>query len=177
MDLSTGEPESLPGSRHERGCLKAQSGSRAIRRRFPAIRVIAMSGAFSGNEPPLGVAADAFYEKGTGLAPLLQMVEAMTRTQRPSLQPCSRLAPIWIPKNGHDPSGEAYVTISCPECLRSFPKVLGKAICLIHETGCIHCSNLIHYAIVQPVDQAPLQTLQQKPGGGIPPPLNVSDLN
>src|ERR1700679_4179841 len=32
------------------------------RRRLPAIRVIAMSGAFSGPGVPPGVAADAFYE-------------------------------------------------------------------------------------------------------------------
>lgn len=42
-----------------------------VRRRFPAIRVIAMSGAFSGVEIPNGVAADAFYEKGTSIASLL----------------------------------------------------------------------------------------------------------
>lgn len=42
-----------------------------VRRRFPAIRVIAMSGAFSGVEIPNGVAADAFYEKGTNIASLL----------------------------------------------------------------------------------------------------------
>ena len=32
-----------------------------IRRRFPAIQVIAMSGAFSGDTVPAGVAADDFY--------------------------------------------------------------------------------------------------------------------
>jgi DNA-binding NtrC family response regulator len=34
-----------------------------VRRRFPSIRVIAMSGAFSVDNIPRGVAADAFYEK------------------------------------------------------------------------------------------------------------------
>ena len=36
-----------------------------VPRRFPAIQVIAMSGAFSGDGVPPGVAADAFYGKGT----------------------------------------------------------------------------------------------------------------
>ncbi|MFZ0747106.1 MAG: response regulator [Terracidiphilus sp.] len=36
-----------------------------VRRRFPAILVIAMSGAFSGNEVPSGVPADAFFQKGS----------------------------------------------------------------------------------------------------------------
>jgi len=35
-----------------------------VRRLFPAIKVIAMSGSFSGNAVPPGVLADAFYPKG-----------------------------------------------------------------------------------------------------------------
>jgi len=34
-----------------------------VRRRFPAIQLIAMSGAFSGDGIPPGVAADAFMKK------------------------------------------------------------------------------------------------------------------
>jgi CheY-like chemotaxis protein len=45
-----------------------------VRRRFPAIQVIAMSGAFSGNSVPPGIVADAFYEKGTSPSTLLEMV-------------------------------------------------------------------------------------------------------
>src|ERR1017187_9431187 len=47
-----------------------------VRRRFPAIQVIAMSSAFSGSDVPTGVAADAFYEKATTVATLLQIIEA-----------------------------------------------------------------------------------------------------
>jgi len=49
-----------------------------VRCQFPTIKVIAMSGAFSGDAVPPGVAADAFYEKGTSLSPLFQVVKAMT---------------------------------------------------------------------------------------------------
>jgi len=35
-----------------------------VRRRFPAIRSVAMSGAYWSNEVPQGIAADAFYAKG-----------------------------------------------------------------------------------------------------------------
>ena len=42
-----------------------------VRRRFPAIRTIAMSGSFSGNEAPSGVAADGYYQKGSSIAALL----------------------------------------------------------------------------------------------------------
>jgi len=99
-----------------------------VRRRFPQIHVIAMSGAFSGDGVQPGVAADAFYEKATNLDSLLQIMEAITHLERPAIQHPSRLTPIWIQSNGHDPSGEAYVMIACPECLRTFPQVLGKAI-------------------------------------------------
>ena len=149
-----------------------------VRRRFPAIQVIAMSGVFSGDGIPPGVAAAAFYEKGTNLESLLQIVEAMTRPEQLlSLQHSSTLAPIWIPRNGHDPSGEAYVMITCPECLRTFPQILDEGIRSILETGCVYCSSLIHYAIVQPTDPKSPQAFQRKPGTGMPTPLSVPNLN
>ena len=121
-----------------------------VRRRFPAIRVIAMSGTLSGGVVLPGVVSDAFYEKGSKLSSLLQIIQDMTHMEQRFFQRPSTLAPIWIPKNGHDPAGEEYVMITCPECLRVFPQVFGKKPCLIKETGCVHCSSLIHYAIVEP---------------------------
>jgi CheY-like chemotaxis protein len=50
-----------------------------VRRQLPAIHVIAMSGALSGTCVPPGVAADAFFPKGTGPALLIKIVDAMTR--------------------------------------------------------------------------------------------------
>ena len=55
-----------------------------VRRRFPSIRVVAMSGGFSGNCVPPGVAADVFYQKGTRPALLIESVDAMTRPERPT---------------------------------------------------------------------------------------------
>ena len=79
-----------------------------VRRRFPAIKVIAMSGACLGEGVPPGVAADAFYEKGTNLGSLLQIIEAMARSDRQlDSQHSSLMAPIWIPRNGHDSSSRA----------------------------------------------------------------------
>lgn len=45
-----------------------------VRERFPAIQVIAMSGAYFGSAIPPGVFADAFYEKGRGAGLLTHMV-------------------------------------------------------------------------------------------------------
>ena len=39
--------------------------------------------------------------------------------------------------------------MSCPECLRTFPLKVGKAVRLIHETDCVYCRSLILYAIVE----------------------------
>ncbi len=50
-----------------------------IRGGFPSIQVVAMSGAFQGNEVPAGVAADAFYEKGSPSDSLIEIVEAMAQ--------------------------------------------------------------------------------------------------
>jgi CheY-like chemotaxis protein len=50
-----------------------------VRAEFPLIPLIAMSGAFSGNEVPKGVIADAFYEKGTHPVFLVRLVSTMTR--------------------------------------------------------------------------------------------------
>jgi CheY-like chemotaxis protein len=140
-----------------------------VRRRFPAIRVIAMSGAFSGDCVPLGVAADAFYEKGTNPGSLLRIVDAMTNREKPaSLEHLRTLAPVWIPRNGHSSSGEAYVIVTCPECLRTFPGGPDAApLSPIHETNCVHCASLIHYAIVQSTEPASVQECQRKPVAGM----------
>lgn len=127
-----------------------------VRRRFPSIHVIAMSGAFSGRKIPAGVAADAFYEKGTGPGSLLRIVEAMMRS-RPATEAGTGRSPtpIWIPTNGHDPAGEPYVMIACPECLRTFPQVLDDRLAPGLDTKCPHCSNPIQYAIVHYVAPLP----------------------
>ena len=53
-----------------------------VRLRFTAIAVIAMSGAFCGNEVPSGVAADAFYHKGSSIGALLRIIDAMPHMER-----------------------------------------------------------------------------------------------
>ncbi len=129
-----------------------------VRRRFPSIRVIAMSEEVSGTEVPPGVAADAFYEKGCHRPHLLLgAVEAMTHPKKSQAArfPQRSDAPIWIPTNGHDPSGEPYVMIACPVCLRTFPQVLDQNAAPTRATKCAHCSNPIHYAIIHSMNASP----------------------
>jgi CheY-like chemotaxis protein len=53
-----------------------------VRRMFPAVLTIAMSGAFLGDEVPSGVAADAFYQKGSSMASLLKILGSVHQTDR-----------------------------------------------------------------------------------------------
>lgn len=132
-----------------------------IRRRFPAIRTIAMSGSFSGNEAPSGVAADAYYQKGSSITALMRIMEALPQVERKAHPPTSPDELIWIHHNSHDLSPDASITITCPECLRTFPQALGTGY-LKRKTECIYCHCSIHYALVQQADRMPLQAFQRQ---------------
>lgn len=45
-----------------------------VHRQFPEVKTIAMSGAYSGDDVPPGVQADAFYRKASGLLALTRIV-------------------------------------------------------------------------------------------------------
>ena len=150
-----------------------------VRRRFPGIQVIAMSGAFSGDNIQVGVAADAFYEKATGLAALMDIVQALTNPETQTIPYPTHpraTSPLWIQRDSHDTS---HITISCPECLRTFPQVSGNAVgnVHIHETECLYCASPIQYAIVQSSNPASPQVFQRKPTQTIPAPLQLPKLN
>jgi CheY-like chemotaxis protein len=128
-----------------------------VRTEFSAIQVIAMSGDFSGVDIPPGVCADAFYEKGSGPGYLLRVVEGMACRKGPSfLQTPNTQAPAWILNNGHCSFGDTYITLSCPECSREFPKDLDRAVCPMQETGCIYCYSF--------------DSLRNLPAGRLAPP-------
>jgi CheY-like chemotaxis protein len=130
-----------------------------VRRRFPSIRVIAMSSVASNGGIPPGVAADHFYEKDGSFLGLLEIIESTAKTMarrereraRESRRGATVMAPLWVARNGHDPNGESYVTLTCPECLRTFPQPMDDSSRQIHRTGCVHCNNEVDFAIVQPL--------------------------
>jgi len=126
-----------------------------VRHRYPTIQVIAMSGSFSGEEVPSGVIADAFYQKGCSIRSLLKIIDSLGHQKlRPCIHPDATY-PLRIQRNGLDSSGLPYVTIPCPECLRSFHETIGGSLTLIREACCIHCQQLIYYTIVDPVEWEP----------------------
>ena len=56
-----------------------------VRQCFPDILVIAMSGAYFGENVPSGVMADAFFEKGRGPAALIRIVSTVTSDAVPGI--------------------------------------------------------------------------------------------
>lgn len=123
-----------------------------LRRRFPQIAVIAMSGAYhSGDLIPGGVIADAFYAKGQSVpGELLRIVKEMTHissSEREAIHQ-RRSAPVWIPRNGKDSNGVPFIVLTCSDCLRSFPlSVLREDIQEIQETPCMFCESPVRYVI------------------------------
>ena len=131
-----------------------------VRRRFPLIRTIAMSGSFSGDEVPSGVSADAFYEKGSSIRSLLKIIGGFALPTRPPANNAGVSAPLWIQRNANDATGEPYVMVPCPECLRTFHQVVGGSLSLVREANCVHCRTSVYYAIIEPADWAPKQVFQ-----------------
>ena len=122
-----------------------------LRRRFPEILVIAMSGAYeSGDHVPGGVIAAAFYAKGLQHPQyLLHTVADLIRNKTERAMNHHRQSdPVWIPRNGKDSRGVPFIVLTCTECLRSFPlSVLREDLQEIQETSCLFCRTPVRYII------------------------------
>jgi CheY-like chemotaxis protein len=145
-----------------------------VRRRYPEVTVIAMSSAFSGGEIPSGVAADAFYQKATGVVELLSLLDEVVSCRDLHLPQRFRgSAPIWIathpPQNGAD----VHIVIACPECLRTSSCVPGTPTTVVRSTECAHCHTPIRYAMVQTTDPGPPKELWRQPIHQEPSRLNA----
>jgi CheY-like chemotaxis protein len=122
-----------------------------VRRRFPQVLVLAMSGAYETGEcVPGGVIADAYYSKGTGAPSILKKMVAKLLLEFSSQSPMREgsSSPVWVPRNGLDSSGLPFVVLTCSDCLRSFPvnttsEVTGDVL----ETRCIFCAETVRYII------------------------------
>ena len=122
-----------------------------VRRRFPEVPVVAVSGAYeSGDRIPGGVIADAFYAKGQHHPEeLLRTVdELIRRSTARAMNHHRQSAPVWIPRNGKDSQGVPYIVLTCTECLRSFPlSVLREDVQEIQQTPCLFCTTPVRYII------------------------------
>lgn len=122
-----------------------------VRRRFPQVLVVAMSGAYgSGDAVPGGVIADAFYAKGECKPQALLAIVAglLGSTSSPTAVHTRQSAPVWVPRNGNDARGNPYIVLTCTECLRSFPQnVESEASAMVMVTPCLFCLNEVRYII------------------------------
>lgn len=115
-----------------------------VRKRFPQIPVIAISG-IAADELPASVAADAYYNKnGAGFQQLLQTISDVTR------KPLPRAAPLGV---DHQPvlarwDGDGTYVIVCDDCLREF-RVTGASHAGRMETWthCVQCGKVVQVVI------------------------------
>jgi CheY-like chemotaxis protein len=119
-----------------------------VRRGFPQIQVIAMSGAFSGHEVPSGVAADAFFDKGSSMPCLLRIMESLPNSQRIAEKPLALPMRGRISQSGNNDSRDTHLKVECPDCLGSIPQVLKGTTGKIDETHCVYCGSIVRTSMV-----------------------------
>jgi CheY-like chemotaxis protein len=125
-----------------------------VRRRFPTIMTVAMSGDYQGEAVPSGVIADGFFAKGQSPTNLLATVAGLIRKSQMQISAHQKEgAPAWIPRNGNDSHGIPYVVVMCAECLRTFQlPVSEETTGRVLETTCAFCPNKNRY-IIEPAPQ------------------------
>lgn len=118
-----------------------------VTRRFPAIRTIAMSGAFGGTQIPEGVAADSYYQKGCGVPALLKAIERAQSASRAEAPPT-----IWMQRGKDEASAKGHIILSCPDCFRTFSQPVPTTASTVLHTMCAHCEGTIQFAVVPSLD-------------------------
>lgn len=117
-----------------------------VRRRFPQIPVIGISGQFDITRPT-GLIADAYFSKGQYtpeelFANILRLLEQ--GPIRPHIEKPDK-APVWVPRNA-----SGYVVITCTDCLRSFSvseKELSSGKTDVLEVPCDFCNTAVQVLI------------------------------
>lgn len=113
-----------------------------VRRRFPMIPVIVISGEFSGLSVPESVLADAFFPKGgynakqlfEKIIDLLHELPTRPKSGKPNQ------AAVWV-KND-----KGTIAVTCSECLRTFPvSDVSKGV---NQAECDFCGCIVHFEII-----------------------------
>jgi len=125
-----------------------------VRRRFPHIPVIAISGEYVTEAMPPGLLMDVFFQKGGYTqAELFATIRRLISEApiRPHPAKADK-APLWIPRRD-----AGYIVAVCTECLRSFPVADESTGTEIREAECPSCETAVKYM----VDSAVLKMLEQ----------------
>lgn len=126
-----------------------------VRRRFPHIPVIAISGEYVTEGMPPGLLMDAFFQKGGYTQDeLFATIRHLVSESpiRPHLAKCEK-APLWIPRRD-----AGYIVAVCTECLRSFPVDDESTGSEVRDAECPSCGTVVKYM----ADSAVLSMLEQK---------------
>jgi len=119
-----------------------------VRRRFPQIPVIAMSGEYVGAEWPEGVIADAYLQKGSERSPhvlVMKIKELLERSPLRANVVKTPSSPVWIASDG-----KPYFVLTCTECLRSFSLPIAKqdgSTRIERKANCEFCDSEIAYVL------------------------------
>ncbi len=116
-----------------------------IRRRFPQIGVIVISGEFIANVETSGLLMNAFFQKGHYKPQ--QLIDTMRELYKecPIRPPLAKPthAPLWINRRNNQ-----YLLATCTECLRSFPieqdEAAGQGV---QSAECPSCGTTISYVV------------------------------
>jgi CheY-like chemotaxis protein len=126
-----------------------------VRRRFPHIPTIGISGEFILATMPLGLLVDHFFQKGGYTPEQLKTTMKELISESPLRAHIGKVdkAPLWIPRKNAD-----YIVVTCPECLRSSSIADQVGASDVQETDCIACGATISYL----VDSSVLNVLDNK---------------
>ncbi len=115
-----------------------------VRRRFPQIPTIAISGEFEPAAEELGVLADVFLPKPHTPKELYAKVAELLADAPPRPAIKKDRAPVWVPRNGN------YYVITCTDCLRSFSIPAEKEDRTLRELrtlACTFCDAQVQFVV------------------------------
>lgn len=114
-----------------------------VRKRFPEIGVIAVSGEFVPAVPTESLLADAFIAKGGSPRELFaRILELLGQAPiRPRLKRCEEAA-VWIARSKQD-----YIVVTCPYCLRTSPTNQPRGND-VQRIECPHCGKHVTFRMV-----------------------------
>jgi CheY-like chemotaxis protein len=126
-----------------------------VRRLYPLIKVVAMSGAYSGTRVPAGIAADSFYEKASGLTRLLDILGTLCFAEDESVRSARTAVPLWVDLQPPIAIESQYVLVNCTECMRPFRHSIQEVSQNICAADCSYCGGHVRYAIARAVAPSP----------------------
>ena len=119
-----------------------------VRCRFPMVAAIAMSGIYSDSTMTSGIAADAFYDKGSiSIFRLIEIIHAIADAEERQSQRVT--APVWIHGATIHSDDMSMTAVACPECLRVFWHPLRGNLLQQPGSHCPHCLQPMQFAIAR----------------------------